>query len=104
MRKGIQNSLCITVEGVDLTLAKKIEVYLRQNTLFFQYTPEVVDATTLYVIVPKNDADLLRYGQYVEFQAALTDEYGNPLATDIVSVSVGDFLKAGGYDAVKIDH
>ena len=99
MRKGIQNSLCITVDEVDFTQAKKIEVSLRQDELFFQYIPKVADETTLYVIVPKSDAVLLRHDQYAELQVALTDGDGNPLATDVASLSVGDFLKAGGYDA-----
>lgn len=99
MRKGIENILLITVEGAELSGVRKPELYLRQGALFFQYVPQIVDASTMCVTIPKTDAVQLQQERYVQLQAAWTDTDGNPTATEIAAVPVEDFLKAGGYDA-----
>lgn len=99
MQKGIENTLLITVDGAELSGARKPELYLRQGELFLQYAPQIVDASTLRVTVPKADAQRLRHDQYVQLQAAWTDADGAPTVTEIAAVPVEDFLKAGGYDA-----
>ena len=99
MRRNIENRLTITVADVDLTKARKIELYLRQGTLFFQYAPEVQSSDTLFWTIPLADAHRLRAGGSVQVQLALTDGGGNPLASEIASVAVDDLLKAEGYDA-----
>ena len=38
MIKGITNKLNIHVEGAELTSATKIEFYVKQSSLFLQYT------------------------------------------------------------------
>lgn len=99
MRRNIENRLTITVADVDLTTARKIELYLRQGSLFFQYAPEVQSRDTLFWTIPLADAHRLRAGGSVQVQLALTDGDGNPLASEIVSVAVDDLLKEEGYDA-----
>lgn len=99
MQKGIENTLLITVDGAELTRVRKLELYLRQGALFFQYAPQIVDASTMRVTIPKTDAVLLQQERYVQLQAAWTDADGAPTATEIAAVPVEDFLKAGGYDA-----
>ena len=99
MRRNIENRLTITVADVDLTKARKIELYLRQGSLFFQYAPEVESRDTLFCIIPLADAHRLRAGSSVQVQLALTDGDGNPLPSEIASVAVDDLLKEEGYDA-----
>lgn len=99
MRRNIENWLTIIVADVDLTKARKIELYLRQGDLFFQFTPEVESCDTLFCIIPLADALRLRAGSSVQVQLALTDGDGNPLASEIASVAVDDLLKEEGYDA-----
>lgn len=96
MRKRIKNSLQITCEGVDLTTVSNIEFYLRQDRLFFQYSPEVISPSEMLVEVPFEDAMKLISGQ-VQMQFAFTDAEGNPQATEIETAAVGDLLKEAGY-------
>ena len=81
------------------TKARKIELYLRQGDLFFQFAPEVESRDTLFCIIPLADTHRLRAGSSVQVQLALTDGDGNPLASEIASVAVDDLLKEEGYDA-----
>lgn len=99
MQKGIANTLLITVDGAELTGVRKPELYLRQGELFFQYAPQIMDASTMRVTIPKEDSAQLRHDRYVQLQVAWTDDAGNPTATGIAAVPVEDFLKEGGYDA-----
>lgn len=97
MRKNIQNGLAISVEGADMTKATQIEFYVRQNPVFFSYKPQVVSAGELYVEIPYEDAMELEAAP-VRLQFAFVDEGGNPRASGIVELFVGDFLKEAGYD------
>lgn len=98
MRQKIANALSIEVEGADLLTASKLEFYVRQGCLFFQYAPSVVDETHLLVQIPFEDAMQLKANQQALLQLALTDSGGNRQAADIVSVPVKDLLKEAGYD------
>ena len=98
MRQKIENKIHIAVDGVDLTTLKKIEFYVRQLNLFFQYTPDVLDAHNMMIVIPKEDADMLATGS-VKLQFAYTDSSGNDDASDIAEVSVEELLKGEGYNA-----
>lgn len=98
MRQRIANALSIEVEGADVAAASKLEFYVRQGRLFFEYAPSVVDETHLLVQIPFEDAMQLKSGQAALLQLALTDSGGNRQAADIVSVPVKDLLKEAGYD------
>lgn len=98
MREKIANALSIEVEGADVASASKLEFYVRQGRLFFQYAPSVVDETHLLVQIPFEDAMQLKSGQSALLQLALTDSGGNRQAADVVSVPVRDLLKEAGYD------
>ena len=99
LRKRIKNSLRITCSSVDLTTVNDIEFYIRQAGLFFQYTPEVISDDEMLVEIPLEDARQLS-SLCCELQFAFTDEDGNPRASEIKSVSVGDLLKEAGYGSV----
>jgi hypothetical protein len=99
MKKRIQNSLHITCEDVNLTSVSNIEFYLRQSRFFRQYTPEVISEHEMVVVIPFEDAMKLMAAA-VQLQFAFTDADGNPRATEIESVPVGDLLKEAGYDSV----
>ena len=77
MREKIKNALSVEVTGTDLTKATKLQFWLRQGALFFEYVPAVVDETHLLVTIPLAD--------------------GNPQAADIVSQPVKELLKEAGY-------
>lgn len=98
MREKIQNALSVEVTGADLTKATKLQFWLKQGELFFEYTPQVVDQTHLLVIIPFADAMQLDPGKSARLQLALTDADGNPQAADIVSTPVKGLLKEAGYD------
>jgi hypothetical protein len=98
MREKIQNALSVEVTGADLTKATKLQFWLKQGELFFEYTPQVVDQTHLLVVIPFADAMQLDPGKSARLQLALTDADGNPQAADIVSQLVKDLLKEAGYD------
>lgn len=97
MRTKITNTLSIEVSGVELTQASKLEFYVRQDARFYQYTPTVIDDTHLTVQIPKEDAMRLLPNKPVRLQLALTDGDGNPIATDIVQMTVQELLKETGY-------
>lgn len=99
MRQRMKNYLSIAVNGVDLTTVSNIEFYLRQASLFFQYTPKVVSAEEMLVEIPYEDAMKLTSGE-CRIQFAYTDISGTPLATDVKNVSVGTLLKEAGYASV----
>lgn len=101
MRQRIQNTIYISVEGVDLTTLSNIEIYVEQkhaDDIFLQYTPVVVDANTMYFVMPKADAD--RLGTLpVKLQFAFTYEDGSPDASDTLELTVKELIKEGGYNA-----
>nr|DAH37826.1 MAG TPA: hypothetical protein [Caudoviricetes sp.] len=97
MRRLIRNALQVECTGIDFTKVTKIEFYLKQGELFFQYSPTVTDATHLLVDIPKADASQLTRKADVKLQFAFTDANGVPDASDIVSVLVDDLLKEAGY-------
>ncbi len=99
MRQRMKNYLSIAVNGVDLTTVSNIEFYLRQSSLFFQYTPKIVSAEEMLVEIPYEDAMKLASGE-CRIQFAYTDIGGTPLATDVKNVSVGTLLKEAGYAPV----
>lgn len=97
MREKIKNALSVEVVGADLTKATKLQFWLRQGALFFEYVPAVVDETHLLVTIPLADAMQLDAGKSARLQLALTDGDGNPQAADIVSQPVKELLKEAGY-------
>ena len=99
MRKNIKNALEILVDGVDLTTVSNIQFYVRQEALFFEYSPEVIAADCMLMIIPLEDALQLNATQ-IKLQFAFVDEDGNPRASGIVQIPVGELLKEAGYDPV----
>lgn len=97
MRQRIENNILITVEGADLTQLTDLRVFVKQDTLFFEYVPAVKSASEMIVTVPLQDAVKL-YSAPAKIQMAFVDESGNPGASGIVSVSVKELLKEDGYD------
>ena len=97
MDRRIRNLLQITCDDLDLTTISKIEFYVKQASLFFQYTPEVRSKTEMLVDVPFEDAMQLRLGE-VKLQFAYTDANGFPGKSDILEVPVEELLKEAGYD------
>ena len=98
MQQRIENRLHLTVEGADLTGAKKPELYVKQGMrTFFQYEPEILSGSELLVTVPYEDAMQLSRTTCM-LQLAFTDAEGNPVATEPEEVSVGALLKEMGYD------
>ncbi len=98
MRKNIKNALEILVDGIDLTTVSNIQFYVRQKP-FFEYTPEVIAADCMLVIIPLEDALQLNATQ-IKLQFAFVDADGNPRASGIVQIPVGELLKEAGYDPV----
>lgn len=99
MRRNIKNALRISVDGEDMTKASQIEFYVRQGPVFFSYTPQVISSGELYVEIPFADAMQLETAP-VQLQFAFVDGDGNPRASGIVELFVGDFLKEAGYDPI----
>lgn len=97
MINKIKNTIRISCSGLDLTTISDIEFYIRQAFFFRCYTPTVVSASEMFVVVPFNDCCKLRGGS-AELQFAYKDTDGNPRATKIVTVSVDTLLKEDGYD------
>lgn len=97
MDRRIRNVLQITCNDLDLTSISKIEFYVKQASLFFQYTPDVRSKNEMLVDVPFADAMQLRVGK-VEMQFAYTDSNGFPGKSDILEVPVEELLKEAGYD------
>lgn len=99
MRKKIENRIKITCTNIDLTTVTNIEFYVRQTSFFGQYTPVVLSASEMLVVIPFEDAYKLKDGD-AEIQFAFVDVEGNPRATDPKTISVGNLLKERGYDPV----
>ena len=100
VKQRIKNALLIECEDVDFTTVSNIEFYLKQNGKEFPpYTPHVLDAHRMVVIVPYEDAVVLGVSP-ARMQFAFTDAEGNPRASEIVTKSVGELLKEAGYDPV----
>lgn len=97
MREKIQNRLKISVDGVDLTKLRDIEFYVKQTGFFGCYAPELISSTEMLVIVPYKDAMRLRKGN-VDLQFAFVNEYGDPDASNVNTVTVEQLLKEAGYD------
>lgn len=95
MREKIENLLHIEVSGIDLTTLTNIEFYVKQNSLFRQYTPTVISATEMTVRIPFDDAKCLKQGT-ANLQFAFVDA-GTPRASEIETVNVDDLLKNAGY-------
>ena len=74
-----------------------IQFYVRQGSVFFQYTPQVIDGGNMIVTVPLADAKKLVPAVKAELQFAFTDGYGNSGASDITQMVVQDLLKKEGY-------
>ena len=100
IREKIQNQLKITCEVIDLTEITNIEFYVRQFMTFLCYTPSVLSSTEMTVTIPFEDAKKLKDGE-VKLQFAFVDKNGVPNASDVVTVSVHDLLKEGGYNPVQ---
>lgn len=98
MFQKIKNNLLVNVEGADLTKAKKIVFYIRQERLHLKYTPWIVDAGTMIVEIPKADADRLKHDVPAELQFAYTDEYDNDIPVGKVIVDVEELINPEGYD------
>lgn len=96
MRQKIKNTVHISVDGIDLTTLTNIEFYVRQVNKFFQYTPQIIDASNMIVTIPKEDADELCCA-CVKLQFAFTDKDGNDDASEVVSVPMEELLKGDGY-------
>lgn len=96
MREKIENRLKITCDGIDLTTLTNVEFYVKQGCFFGCYTPEVLSASEMVVVIPYEDAKKLRAGS-VRLQFAFVDKNGNPNASDVVEKNVGELLKEVGY-------
>lgn len=99
MREKIENRLTVTCEDIDLTTLKNIEFYVRQGYFFGCYTPDAIFPSEMLVTIPFEDAKRLRSGE-VKLQFAFTDVTGKPGASDVVTMTVGEFLKEVGYNAI----
>lgn len=93
----IRNNLIITCNDVNFLSATSIEFYIRQDDFFATYTPTVLDATTMAVSIPLADAKKLNAKHVVKVQFALTNTNGDPLASNVLELSVREFLKEAGY-------
>lgn len=101
MRQKIKNVVYIAVEGIDLTTLSNIEFYIQQRrtkNLFFQYTPTVINANTMFITIPKADADKLE-AYPVKIQFAFTRDDGTPGASDVYQINVDELLREDGYYA-----
>ncbi len=99
MKQKIKNALLIECEDVDFTKITNIEYYVRQGGVGFTYAPRVLDAHSMVVIIPYEDAMQLTVTP-VRMQFAFLDEDGVPHASEPVTRPVGEFLKEAGYDPV----
>lgn len=97
MKQLIANYIPISCDEVDFTTSTDIVVWIKQGSLFFRYTPTVVDAHNIVVEMPFADAKQLTISG-AKVQWALTDANGQPVASDPVMVSVGEILDKDGYD------
>ena len=99
VREKIKNLLKITCTDVDLTTLTNIEFYVKQARFFGCYAPIVISPTEMAVTIPFEDAQRLRKGK-AELQFAFVDADGNPDASDVIEMDVGDLLKEVGYDPI----
>lgn len=99
MREKIENRLKITCDSVDLTTLTNIEFYVRQANFFGCYVPSVISPSEMVVVIPFEDAKKLRTGN-VKLQFAFTDQNGNPDASGVVNMDVGELLKEVGYGSI----
>ena len=100
VKEKIKNTILVVCDDVDFTKLSKIEFYLKQNGKEFPtYTPQVLDAHRMVVIVPYEDAMRLTVTP-VRMQFAYLDEEGEPRASEPVTKPVGEFLKEAGYDPI----
>ena len=99
MREKIENQLKITCEDINLTEISNIEFYVKQFVFFGCYKPTVISPTEMTVTIPFEDAKKLKDGT-AELQFAFKDENGNPKASEVVVIKVGDLLKEVGYDPI----
>ena len=97
MRQKIENNLLVEVNGTSLNGSSNLEFYIKQGSLFFQYTPVVRDDGSMTVKIPYEDSMKLREG-FVTVQLAFVDETGTPRSSDPSKIPVGEFLKVAGYD------
>ena len=99
MREKIENRLKITCDDVDLTTLTNIEFYVKQLKFFGCYTPRVISSSEMLVVIPLEDAKKLKDGE-AELQFAFTNADGNPDASNVRKVNVGELLKEVGYGSV----
>lgn len=99
MVQKIKNTLIITCEDVNLQTCREFEFYVRQGYTTRQYTPFVTSPSEMLVEIPYEDAMLWGAGE-VRLQFAFVDADGNPRASGIVQIPVGELLKEAGYDPV----
>ncbi len=98
MRRRIRNIIQVEVEGVSLEGATDLEFYVRQgHGLCRCYTPTIIDDTHIAVDIPYEDA-MKFTNTTAHIQLAFTNMTGYPVATDIVTIPVGELLKEEGYD------
>lgn len=98
MRERIKNTLRVEVEGIDLTTARDLELYVRQGRgVHAMYTPQVLSATELLLVIPYEDAMQLSGGA-AELQLAFTDANGTPRASDPTIEDVGRLIWEEGYN------
>ena len=95
MREKIENRLRIICDSIDLIELSNIEFYVRQPYFFGCYAPTVISSNEMMVVIPYDDAKKLRQGT-VKLQFAFTDENGNPDASEVVEMNVGELLKEVG--------
>ena len=99
MREKIQNTITVTVDGLDLTQISDVEFYVKQYGFSGVYTPEILSETEMLVTIPFEDAVKLRAGT-AKLQFAYRDSSGAPQASDAIEVDVGELLKEAGYDPI----
>lgn len=95
----IKNHLSVTCDDVDLTTVSNIEFYVKQPGFFRQYTPEVISAGEMLVVIPFEDAMKLR-PEEVKLQFAFTDANGIPGRSEKVTRKADELLKEAGYDPI----
>lgn len=98
MFQKIKNMVYVNVEGTELTTLTKLEFYVRQGPLNFQYVPTVINDSEMVVEVPKADADKLKFEEPVTLQFCGTAPNGFPVTCEPVKKRVNEFLKPEGYD------
>lgn len=96
MIQRVKNSIQVTCNEVDFTTSTNIEFYLRQNTTFKSYTPTVISAHVMTVLIPK--ADMMAIANtFAELQFALTDSDNKPVVSSIIYTPVMALIKEAGY-------